>query len=252
MAPQRWLLRIALWSIPLPWIAAELSRVVAEYGRQPWKISGVLPTFSGRLDAGSARDVYWSLAGFVGFYTLLLIVELYLMFKYARKGPSSLETGAYYFEKTAWIFDYETLKRIWWVLLGVLLIGFAVTDGFDMGVGLLLPFLGRTDAERRVIINSIGPTWEGNQTWLITAAGANVCRMAAGVCRVVLRHVRCDAAGAVRAVFPTGRFRLSKQGHRSALAQRMGLGAVRRRRGAGAGVRRRLRQSAAGRALPFR
>jgi len=70
------------------------------------------------------------------------------------------------------IFDYETLKVIWWVLIGVLLIGFAVTDGFDMGVGILLPFLGRTDAERRVIINAIGATWEGNQTWLITAAGA--------------------------------------------------------------------------------
>jgi cytochrome bd ubiquinol oxidase subunit I len=100
VAPQRWLLRIALWSIPLPWIAAELGWVVAEYGRQPWIISGVLPTFLG-VSTLEARDVYWSLAGFVGFYTLLLIVELYLMFKYARKGPSSLETGAYYFEKTA-------------------------------------------------------------------------------------------------------------------------------------------------------
>jgi cytochrome d ubiquinol oxidase subunit II len=70
------------------------------------------------------------------------------------------------------IFDYETLKVIWWALIGVLLIGFAVTDGFDMGVGMLLPFLGRTDGERRVIINAVGATWEGNQTWLITAAGA--------------------------------------------------------------------------------
>ncbi len=70
------------------------------------------------------------------------------------------------------IFDYETLKVIWWLFIGVLLIGFAVTDGFDMGVGALLPFLGRTDDERRVIINSIGATWEGNQVWFITAGGA--------------------------------------------------------------------------------
>ena len=70
------------------------------------------------------------------------------------------------------IFDYETLKVIWWLFIGVLLIGFAVTDGFDMGVGALLPFLGRTDEERRVIINSIGATWEGNQVWFITAGGA--------------------------------------------------------------------------------
>jgi cytochrome d ubiquinol oxidase subunit II len=68
--------------------------------------------------------------------------------------------------------DYATLKIIWWLALGVLLIGFAISDGFDMGICTLLPFLGRNDAERRVIINSIGPTWEGNQTWLITAGGA--------------------------------------------------------------------------------
>ena len=70
------------------------------------------------------------------------------------------------------ILDYETLKVIWWLFVGVLLIGFAVTDGFDMGIGALLPFVGRNDEERRVIINSIGPTWEGNQVWFITAGGA--------------------------------------------------------------------------------
>ena len=70
------------------------------------------------------------------------------------------------------ILDYETLKLIWWVLIGVLLIGFAVTDGFDMGVGMLLPFLGKKNEERRVIINTIGPHWDGNQVWFITAGGA--------------------------------------------------------------------------------
>jgi cytochrome d ubiquinol oxidase subunit II len=70
------------------------------------------------------------------------------------------------------IFDYETLKVIWWLFVGVLLVGFAVTDGFDMGIGTLLPFVGKNDEERRVVINSIGPTWEGNQVWFITAGGA--------------------------------------------------------------------------------
>ncbi len=69
-------------------------------------------------------------------------------------------------------FDYETLKLIWWLFIGVLLIGFAIMDGFDMGVATWLPFLGKNDDERRVIINAIGATWEGNQTWLITAGGA--------------------------------------------------------------------------------
>ena len=68
--------------------------------------------------------------------------------------------------------DYDTLKLIWWVLLGVLLIGFAVTDGFDMGVGALLPFAARTDMERRIAINTIAPIWEGNQVWFILGGGA--------------------------------------------------------------------------------
>jgi cytochrome d ubiquinol oxidase subunit II len=70
------------------------------------------------------------------------------------------------------LFDYFTLKIIWWLLVGALLIGFAVMDGFDLGVGALLPFVAKTDDERRVLINSIGPTWEGNQVWFITGGGA--------------------------------------------------------------------------------
>ncbi|MGR9051857.1 MAG: cytochrome d ubiquinol oxidase subunit II, partial [Gammaproteobacteria bacterium] len=68
--------------------------------------------------------------------------------------------------------DYETLRLLWWLFLGALLIGFAVTGGFDLGAAVLLLFVGKTDEERRVIINSIGPTWEGNQVWLITGGGA--------------------------------------------------------------------------------
>lgn len=68
--------------------------------------------------------------------------------------------------------DFDTLRVIWWALLGVLLIGFALTDGFDMGVGALLPFVAKTDVERRVAINTIGPVWEGNQVWFILGGGA--------------------------------------------------------------------------------
>ena len=70
------------------------------------------------------------------------------------------------------LLDYATLKLVWWIFIGVLLIGFAVSDGFDMGVAAWLPFLGKNDDERRVIINSVGAVWEGNQTWFITAGGA--------------------------------------------------------------------------------
>ena len=70
------------------------------------------------------------------------------------------------------LFDYLTLKIIWWVFVGVLLIGFALLGGFDLGIGALLPFIARTDPQRRVMLNAIGPTWEGNQVWLLTAGGA--------------------------------------------------------------------------------
>ncbi|MBN8502055.1 MAG: cytochrome d ubiquinol oxidase subunit II [Sphingomonadales bacterium] len=70
------------------------------------------------------------------------------------------------------MFDYFTLKVIWWLLVGVLLLGFAIMDGHDMGVGSLLPFVGKDDEERRVIINTVGPHWDGNQVWFITAGGA--------------------------------------------------------------------------------
>ena len=68
--------------------------------------------------------------------------------------------------------DYATLKFIWWLLVGVLLVGFAIMDGHDMGVGTLLPFVGKDDVERRVVINTVGPHWDGNQVWFITGGGA--------------------------------------------------------------------------------
>ncbi|RYG12425.1 MAG: cytochrome d ubiquinol oxidase subunit II [Caulobacteraceae bacterium] len=68
--------------------------------------------------------------------------------------------------------DFATLRLIWWALLGILLIGFTLTDGFDLGVGALLPFVARSDEERRMVINTVGATWEGNQVWFILGGGA--------------------------------------------------------------------------------
>jgi cytochrome d ubiquinol oxidase subunit I len=93
-AANRRLLKFALYSLPLPWVACEVGWFVAEYGRQPWTIYGVLPT---RLSVStlSEASLYGSLAGFVGFYTVLLCVEMYLMVRFARQGPGSLGTGRY-------------------------------------------------------------------------------------------------------------------------------------------------------------
>ena len=90
----RWLLKWALWMLPVPWVASELGWFVAEYGRQPWTIYGVLPTHMS-VSTLTVESLYGSLAGFVGFYTVLLVVEMYLMVKFARQGPGSLGTGRY-------------------------------------------------------------------------------------------------------------------------------------------------------------
>jgi len=95
-----WLMRMAVWCIPLPWIAAETGWFVAEYGRQPWTISGVLPTHMS-VSSLSTSQLWFSLTGFALFYTVLLIIEMYLMIKYVRLGPSSLHTGRYCFEQQA-------------------------------------------------------------------------------------------------------------------------------------------------------
>jgi cytochrome bd ubiquinol oxidase subunit I len=93
-ASKPWLLRWALWFLPMPWIACELGWFVAEYGRQPWTIYGVLPTHMS-VSTLTVNTLYGSLAGFVGFYTILLVVELFLMIKFAKQGPGSLGTGRY-------------------------------------------------------------------------------------------------------------------------------------------------------------
>ena len=93
------LLKSALWMLPLPWLACELGWFVAEYGRQPWTIYEVLPTHLS-VSTLSVGSLYGSLAGFVGFYTVLLVIELFLMLKFARMGPGSLGTGRYQNEST--------------------------------------------------------------------------------------------------------------------------------------------------------
>ena len=95
---KRWLMRMAVWGIPLPWIAAETGWFVAEVGRQPWTISGILPTHMS-VSSLSADQLWFSIGGFALFYTVLLIIEMYLMLKYVHLGPSSLHTGRYCFEQ---------------------------------------------------------------------------------------------------------------------------------------------------------
>jgi cytochrome d ubiquinol oxidase subunit I len=94
---KRWLLKVALYSMPVPWIACEMGWFVAEFGRQPWAIGEVLPTFLATSSL-TVNDLIFSITGFVLFYTFLLIIMVYLMVKFAKTGPSSLHTGRYHHE----------------------------------------------------------------------------------------------------------------------------------------------------------
>ena len=97
---KKWLLRAAFFGLPLPWIAVEAGWFVAEYGRQPWAIGEVLPTAVANSSL-TAGDLIFSMLLICGLYTLFLVAELFLMFKFARKGPSSLKTGRYHFEQSS-------------------------------------------------------------------------------------------------------------------------------------------------------
>ena len=97
---KRWLHRAALYSLPLPWIAVEAGWFVAEYGRQPWAIGEILPTAVANSSL-TTGDVLSSMILICGLYTLFLVAEMFLMFKFARLGPSSLKTGRYHFEQPA-------------------------------------------------------------------------------------------------------------------------------------------------------
>ncbi len=138
-------------------------------------------------------------------------------------------------------FDYATLKLIWWLFVGVLLVGFAILDGFDLGVGALLPFVGRSDVERRVMLNAIGPTWEGNQVWLITAGAGAFAAWPLVYATAFSGFYVALILTLFALLLPPGGYRVPRQGGRSALAQCLGLGAVRRWCGAGPHLRRRLR-----------
>lgn len=93
--------------------------------------------------------------------------------------------------------DYETLRFIWWLLIGVILVAFMVTDGFDMGVGCLLPLIARNDDERRVLINSVGAHWEAKPGMVDSRGRGIIRRLATGLCRRVFRFLCGDDPGAV-------------------------------------------------------
>ncbi len=147
------------------------------------------------------------------------------------------------------LIDYETLRVIWWLLLGVLLIGFAVTDGFDLGAATLLPFVAKTDVERRVVINSIGPTWEGNQVWLILGGGAIFAAWPPLYAVSFSGFYLAMFAILFALILRPRRIQVSVEARQRDVAQRLGLGAIYRWCGTVANLRRCRRKRVAGRSV---
>ena len=148
--------------------------------------------------------------------------------------------------------DYGILRLIWWALIGVLLIGFAILDGFDIGVAILHPFVARKDVERRVTMSAIGPVWEGNQIWFVLGGGAVFAAWpllyAVSFSGFYLAMMLVLVGFILRPVALTYRSKRPSPAWRVLL----GLGLLRLGPHSRARLRRRLRQSAARRALPFR
>ena len=150
------------------------------------------------------------------------------------------------------LLDYGTLRLIWWALLGVLLIGFAIMDGFDLGVAMLHPFVPKNENQRRVLLNTIGPVWEGNQVWFILGGGAVFAAWpllyAASFSGFYLAMMLVLLGLILRPVALTFRGKMEF----SCLAPKLGLGVLHLRSRSVAGVRRRFRKFAAGNTVPFR
>ena len=163
-------LRIMLYAIPLPYIAAQMGWIVAEVGRQPWIVYGVLKTSDAVSKAITPGQVWGSLFGFTLLYGTLAIVDIYLLTKFARKGPDE-NLSSIISPSKARRYNME-FQIIWFILWGVLWAVYFMLDGFDFGAGILLSLLAHNETEKKTIIHTIGPVWNGNEVWLITAGGA--------------------------------------------------------------------------------
>lgn len=170
----RWLLRASLLLPFLPLLANTVGWVFTEMGRQPWIVFGLMTTSDG-VSPGTTVEVLVTLIGFTVLYDVLAAIEFGLLARVVRAGLP--DTSAEPVDETSPCRSRTErsvmqLTTVWFVLIAVLWVGYFVLEGFDFGVGVLLPVLGRTDAERRVLINTIGPVWDGNEVWLLVAGGA--------------------------------------------------------------------------------
>ena len=176
----RWWARLAILLPLLPVAANSFGWIFTEMGRQPWVVFGLMTTANGVSPSVGAGLVATSLITFTLLYAALAVVEVGLLVKTIRQGLPDVRrfhtAGRWRRRPPAGL---RVLRRatmelttVWFILIAVLWIGYFTLEGFDFGVGMLLPILAHDDRERRVLINTIGPVWDGNEVWLLVAGGA--------------------------------------------------------------------------------
>ena len=152
-------------AFPLPYIANTVGWMTAELGRQPWLIYGLFRTAQGSSPTVHSGMVLFTLMGFCGLYLVLGLLFLFLIGREIAHGPGPLApvaragVGAAMFE-------------LWFAIAALMFAIYVALDGFDLGAGILSPFVARTDSERRQVLAAIGPYWDGNEVWLLAGGGA--------------------------------------------------------------------------------
>ncbi len=163
-----WFLWIAVAGSFLPFVATTFGWLLTELGRQPWIVQGLLLTKNANSPAVSTAWIVTSLTVFISLYIVLIVADIWLMRRYAGRDPR--RGGRDHLDGNPRVL--MDLQNLWFVLIAVLWSGYFLLEGFDFGVGMLLPFLPRREAERGQMLETIGPVWDGNEVWLVTAGAA--------------------------------------------------------------------------------
>ena len=166
----RWFLWAGVVSIAFPYLAALAGWVLSEVGRQPWIVQGLLKTADANSPSVGTSTIALSLGTFAVLYLLLGVVDFVLMRHYATLDPPPV--GGEGDEAASGGGVLMDLELFWFCLVAFFWAGYFLLEGFDFGVGMLLPFLPRNERERRVMFETIGPVWDGNEVWLVVAGAA--------------------------------------------------------------------------------
>ncbi len=176
----KWFLRVSLWAVVTPFLMNTAGWMLTENGRQPWIVQGLMKTINANSPSVSSTDIWISLIAFVLIYIALGAADLrpdaalraqrsWSMTDDDADQPGAPGTGADHDPGADLLGVTVHLHTIWFVIIAIFWVGFFVLEGFDFGVGVLHTIVGKTDAERRVALNTIGPWWDGNEVWLIVA-----------------------------------------------------------------------------------